>query len=263
MACTASCSLEAEDSTFTGNFAAQGGVLFSSTMFSKSTLSRCSLQGNTATLAGGALFSTAGRLYLSNQTMVKDNTAPTGISSFVVGGDINYALPAPIGFFASATYCKLYRLPCSVVPCDPSTRPPLPDQPCTPDEYGRYLSRLPRGALEDSLPYRCPPGVYGSSLGPTGQMSAQCSGPCPAGYYCPAGTSVPTPCSIGTYCSTGSPLESACVSGHHENARIVSTDAAACALDGAHPSRHQLSFTHQLICARACVLRLRARMARG
>ena len=107
MACGSTCSLEASDSIFSGNLGAQGGALFSSTMFSTTSLTRCTVQGNTATLAGGAVFLANGKIYLGNQTAVSGNSAPIGMSSFVIGGTINYALPAPVGYFASAAFCKL------------------------------------------------------------------------------------------------------------------------------------------------------------
>ena len=107
MACGSACSLEASDSIFSGNLGAQGGALFSSSMFSTTSLTRCTVQGNTATLAGGAVFLANGKIYLGNQTAVSGNSAPIGMSSFVIGGTINYALPAPVGYFASAAFCKL------------------------------------------------------------------------------------------------------------------------------------------------------------
>lgn len=51
----------------------------------------------------------------------------------------------------------------------------------------------------------CPAGRFGANIG---LATANCSGPCPAGYVCPSGTSTPEPCLPGTY-ATGS--GSACV----------------------------------------------------
>lgn len=43
---------------------------------------------------------------------------------------------------------------------------------------------------------QCPAGTFGAT---TGLMSSACSGPCPAGSYCPAGTIDPIPCPAGSY----------------------------------------------------------------
>jgi len=44
--------------------------------------------------------------------------------------------------------------------------------------------------------YKCPAGTFGSS---EALRDAACSGPCPPGYYCPEGSTLPTPCPAGTY----------------------------------------------------------------
>lgn len=49
---------------------------------------------------------------------------------------------------------------------------------------------------------QCPPGVYGRE---PGLRSRTCSAPCPAGYYCPAGTATPLVCGAANlYCPLGS-----------------------------------------------------------
>ena len=80
-------------------------------------------------------------------------------------------------------------------------------------------------ALEADYPFRCGPGVYGDSLVPADQTSAECSGPCPAGSYCPDEPTItpiltppgyysldwawkPTPCNKGTYTPAGINRES-------------------------------------------------------
>ena len=58
--------------------------------------------------------------------------------------------------------------------------------------------------LSDGIRRMCPGGRYGSS---SGLSSALCTGPCPAGYYCPQGSSAPTMHSCGdhsVYCPVGS-----------------------------------------------------------
>ena len=47
----------------------------------------------------------------------------------------------------------------------------------------------------DGYNYTCPPGVYGAAVG----LSApSCSGPCSAGYYCPAGSANATAVACGS-----------------------------------------------------------------
>lgn len=62
--------------------------------------------------------------------------------------------------------------------------------------------------LSDGIRRKCPGGRYGST---SGLSDALCSGPCPAGYYCPEGSSDPTLHECGNhsvYCPVGahSPL---------------------------------------------------------
>ncbi len=51
----------------------------------------------------------------------------------------------------------------------------------------------------NSIPYLCPKGYYGDT---PGLATVDCSGHCPAGYYCPGGTVNPIECPEGSY-STG------------------------------------------------------------
>lgn len=44
--------------------------------------------------------------------------------------------------------------------------------------------------------FQCPMGSFGNS---SDETSPTCSGNCPPGHYCPAGTSTPTPCPAGTF----------------------------------------------------------------
>ncbi|GLD94486.1 hypothetical protein PINS_up003097 [Pythium insidiosum] len=53
----------------------------------------------------------------------------------------------------------------------------------------------------------CPPGTVGDRPGLT---TAACSGPCPAGFYCPEATAVPIPCPAGTYGAQPGLASSAC-----------------------------------------------------
>lgn len=53
----------------------------------------------------------------------------------------------------------------------------------------------------------CPPGQYGTTYGLTDKA---CTGPCPAGFYCPSGTVDPIPCPENTYSIGRAPLCSQC-----------------------------------------------------
>ena len=139
----------------------------------------------------------------------------------VVAGGRPYALPAPPGrWVASGFLCKLYRYPCPVGDdgCDPDTQPPLESQPCDYDDpllTGRTISSLLAGeVLDDDYPYACAPGTYGEEGDVAGQTGPMCSGECPAGYMCAAGTVTPLPCTQeGTYCPVGSGQSTPCPAG--------------------------------------------------
>lgn len=62
-------------------------------------------------------------------------------------------------------------------------------------EKGHYCASMTR--------YICPGGTFSNA---EGLQTAQCSGQCPAGYYCPAGTISPiaNKCSQGQFCPSGS-----------------------------------------------------------
>lgn len=59
-------------------------------------------------------------------------------------------------------------------------------------EEGHYCSK--------GVQHKCPIGTFGNT---TGLRSALCSGPCLPGFYCPAGSVVPSVCSQGHYCPDG------------------------------------------------------------
>ena len=56
-------------------------------------------------------------------------------------------------------------------------------------EAGHYCS--------GGVKVQCPAGTFGNS---PGLSTAACDGPCPAGYYCPAGTAGPLDCGDATLC---------------------------------------------------------------
>ena len=71
---------------------------------------------------------------------------------------------------------------------------------------GKYVSLGVSGAYDvEYLPSRCNLGSYGNSNEPLNQKSGTCTGPCPAGNYCPnLGTVDPIICPAGSWCPEGS-----------------------------------------------------------
>ena len=59
-------------------------------------------------------------------------------------------------------------------------------------------------------PYECGAGFYGDDI--ARQSDATCSGSCPAGHFCGAGTIQPTPCPMGKYLpTTGASSLASCI----------------------------------------------------
>ncbi len=66
----------------------------------------------------------------------------------------------------------------------------------------------------------CPKGVYGITDGLTTSL---CTGPCPAGTYCPPSTAVPFLCPIAKYSSEGQGLCTPCALGYFSNSTGATT----------------------------------------
>lgn len=117
-----------------------------------------------------------------------------------------------------SSYCS------GVVQCTPRTFV----QPCDwqehPELLGKRIYALPLGINVDGpFPHPCAAGVLGSTK-PSLQNSAQCAGPCPAGFTCPTVSTVdPNPCDPGHYCPEGSSLAMPCKEGTHSNATGMSS----------------------------------------
>ena len=137
-----------------------------------------------------ALYVTAGLVTLANGTLLTEN----GASIQLDGGSVRYELPAPLGRWVLANDGVAALLP---------------------------------GAYESDYPYSCVPGVYGDSLAQAAQSGPGCASACPAGSYCPSGSTSPTLCPHGYYCPIGSGSYLACPAGKtttHEGR----TSASAC-----------------------------------
>ena len=110
---------------------------------------------------------------------------------------------APDGrlFFADTVYGRVRALsPGPSAACAPPL--PLPSQSST----SSFTPSSSPTLTPTPSPPPCPAGTYGSSPAAGG-----CA-PCPAGYYCPAGTTLPfaLPCNAGSYCPAGSPIPIPC-----------------------------------------------------
>ena len=151
----------------------------------------------------GALLVTGGEVHVHNSTF----TGNEGTTLRVIGGNVvlkdnttllvgNDQLALNISHGASVTY----ELPA-----------PLGRYAFIQDSSGIY--EFGSGKHLGDFPIACPAGVVGDSSAALSQRSPGCARPCPAGYYCGAGTVVPTGCPVGSYCAAGSPGPTPCKPG--------------------------------------------------
>ena len=190
------------------------------------------------------------------------NTAPQGAALFLLdGSSATYVLPAPPGYWLSATACEVWRKACETSACidardecamNPTDnavcgedtgsvcQPILSIQPCdwqaNPTLLGSAAFVLPLGARNDDLPYACAPGVLGGngSLA-SEQTSAICAGLCPAGFTCgEASTVAPAICPQGHFCPEGTSVAQLCKQGTYSNATGLHSAAACTPTDAGH-----------------------------
>ena len=135
--------LAISDSELSANRALRGAAMRVSG--GAASVARTRFEGNVATLVGGALDVTGGRVALSDQTQMIGNTASHGSGlSLIDPGAITYELPTPSGHWVEI-------------------------------EDGGTLSTLKRG-VKDDYPTPCGPGYYGDGV--LGAKSSTCSGLC-------------------------------------------------------------------------------------
>ena len=111
--------------------------------------------------------------------LVGNNQLALNISD---GATVTYELPAPLGRYAFIQ-----------------------------DSSGIF--QFVSGEHLGDFPIACPAGVVGDSSDALSQRSPGCAKVCPAGYYCGAGTVVPTGCPVSSYCAAGSSAPTACKPG--------------------------------------------------
>ena len=163
----------------------------------------------------------SGSAVLGNQTLLHGNWAPKGQQASIQSGEMLYYLPASAGrWLPSVRTCTVQREPCRQrAGCEPTQQPELPaeDQPCNftkhPELRERAVSAMSIGAVDGSFPDFCGSGYDVSSTGVAAQSWPTCSGPCPAGFYCPGNGSHPIVCPPHTYCDTGRTLPADCPPG--------------------------------------------------
>ena len=203
------------------------------------TLSAVSITRNLAGHKGGGLFLVQGLIFMTEGSQLAANAVSQyrcdggfcGASYYIVdrasnssaadagstGSGIFYALPAPPASYITTTSdCR--HASADVYPhlCGPVFRqyPELDDA---------VVSRVEELAYDEQYPFACAPGLYGRSGYVDEQRTAICSGRCPAGHYCPSGTTDPVECQPGTFCEEGSPRPTFCPGGTYSPAwRLVS-----------------------------------------
>jgi hypothetical protein len=137
----------------------------------------------------------------------------TGLTTAACSG----VCPAGVYGNATALTSPACRGPCSPGYACPANSTNATVSICTP---GKYSS----GGLGVCSP--CPVGVYGSASGLT---SPACSGPCTAGYACPAGStsSLASICSPGLYSTSGLGVCSPCPLGVYGSTSGVTSPACS------------------------------------
>ena len=170
--------LQVRKSIFEDNRALNGGAFFVSNV-SRCWIAQSTFANNHATASGGAFYVMNGTVTLSNGTRVDGNTAAgEGRSVFLYSfAALYYALPAPIGRW----------VPNSVT-CRRNSEAEL----CDAEQHAGYTVWMLRQTNNDLvLPYRCAPGLVGSSKDESTQVSPTCAGVCPPGTFCTAGAQQP------------------------------------------------------------------------
>ena len=194
-------SLHVSDNTFYNNRAESGGAMIVSG--GSAVLTRCVFENNRAAVVGGGLRITGGHVELRNQTLLRGNEASEGRSvsmSDITSALVEYSLPVPLGHYV-------------IVP-QGGTR-----------VFLNSISSL----IDDDFPFSCPASVFGNSYDAREQSGPWCSGVCPAGFACSAGTIVPEVCPQGRYCPTSSANGEVCDAGSWSN-RTGLASASECSV---------------------------------
>ena len=226
--------LTIEGSVFEANSGREGGALHV-TGASVVSVSHSVFQRNRASGSGGAVHAASyARVSLRNRTLLDGNHADGFGDNLAVDetASCSYVLPAPAGhWIASFVHCDTTNsrsISLASPPNSSSRRRSLcgPDG-CCPGDEGLTLWPL-RRPFDEEVPFRCAPGVIGSADGDeASQVTPTCSGACPGGSFCEAGTLRPSVCPLGHYCPPGVASGIPCKAGTY-NPNAGSDSAAAC-----------------------------------
>eukprot|EP00964_Phaeocystis_antarctica_P012165 scaffold6710_cov66-Phaeocystis_antarctica.AAC.3 len=192
-----------------------------------------------------------------------DNNATEGESLYLgTGSTTTYVLPAPPGYWMTATKCEVWREAClcssppdaactacraaaencKMNPTDNLNNYNVTSSLCTPITFnqpcdwqnspallGKTVYVLPLGSHDLNYPFACAAGVLGGNGSLTSQQtSAACAGLCPAGFTCGAEATVaPTACPKGHYCPKGTSVALPCLPGSYSDATSL-TSAGEC-----------------------------------
>ena len=165
IAVAASGNLTLRDSQLRSNQADFGGAVL--VRGGHAVVERCLIEGNRAREAGGGLHVIGGTVVLRNRTVLRGNEASFASSiSIASAGAVSYVLPTPLAHYVFVT--------------------------------GLLVNRsLVTSSINVDFPFPCPGGVVGHSYASLAQSGPWCSGVCPAGFACRAGTEVPELCPPG------------------------------------------------------------------
>ena len=214
-------------------------------------------QGGGLAVSGGTTTLTTTRIY--------DNTAPTGANINPTGGILYYALPTVPGSWLPNSDCVANRLPCeswntacktagcslkagtstdsptpwtptnckapiNIQPCDWQTDACAASPPTADCLLGKKIFFVPYFPVDVTFPYPCAAGYLGSNESAY-QISSDCAGKCPSGFFCPnASTIEAQPCPPGYYCAEGAAMPLPCPGGTFSNSSNLQSvaECAAC-----------------------------------
>lgn len=172
--------------------AADGGAVYIDG--GHASFDRCLFEANVAD-RGGALYVSNGTVELSDESLLRGNRAAQGKTFFHNGGSVRYTLPTPLGRWINADTRKAYQS----IPFGP-TNLDYPYARVPPPRCSLHLVVSSRPPCSSRARYACAPGLFGEGYEVDVQTSAQCTGECGKGFFCPVGSSSPRICGRGSFC---------------------------------------------------------------
>ena len=223
-----------------------GGLLISGEV----TLTDSYVHDNTGVTCDGRVargIELHGKLTLERSAVSGNSGNQLVVGPFALGAELIYVLPAPLGHYVSGAFeCEAQlcqaNASCTVqgegenaTTCDTK---PCDTQLCNHELHSSKYVRPVRPRIEKTLPDigetfppLCRAGFLGSSSAFENQSSFACSGPCPRGFFCPVGSSLPLPCDVGSSSLDGAKSEDECTlcpKGHYGSIRNSSAVCTQC-----------------------------------